>query len=67
MTGVAVPRYRRKKDIQMEFVLDLQAMEMDVLEGGGDGGGHGGGGGGGGSNLTLLGTCSNSILSLLVC
>jgi len=45
----------------MEFVLDLQAMEMDVLDG------WGGGGGGSQSNLSLLAACSNSTLSLLSC
>jgi hypothetical protein len=47
----------------MEFVLDLQAMEMDML----DGHGGGGGGGGGASNLSLLAICHNSTLSVLVC
>ena len=63
MTGVAVPQYRKRKGIEMEFVLDLQAMEMDVL----DGWGGGGGGGGGQSNLSLLAICHNSTLSVLVC
>jgi hypothetical protein len=51
----------------MDLVLDLQAMEAaDVLEGG-HGGGHGGHGGHPISNLSLLGGCANSTLSLLGC
>jgi hypothetical protein len=49
--------------LEMEFVLDLQAMDaLEELEGGG-----GGGGGGGQSNLSLLAICHNSTLSVITC
>ncbi|AUX23826.1 uncharacterized protein SOCEGT47_043560 [Sorangium cellulosum] len=43
----------------MKKILSLQKLSMNAT--------NGGGGGGEGSNLSLLATCSNSILSLLVC
>jgi hypothetical protein len=50
-----------KEGVEMEFVLDLQAMDaLEELDG------HGGGGGGP-SNLSLLAICHNSTLSVLVC
>jgi hypothetical protein len=51
----------KKDGTEMEFVLDLQAMDaLEELDG------HGGGGGGP-SNLSLLAICHNSTLSVLVC
>ncbi|WP_437677683.1 SapB/AmfS family lanthipeptide [Sorangium sp. So ce131] len=46
----------------MKKILSLQKLSTKNPTTGG-----GGGGGGGGSNLSLLSTCSNSVLSLLAC
>lgn len=53
----------------MGFILDMQ--DLETPESTSAMASHGGGGGGGGSttasNLSLLGVCSHSTLSLLAC
>jgi hypothetical protein len=62
MTGAVCEKQPKKDGTEMEFVLDLQAMDaLEELEGGG------GGGGGGQSNLSLLAICHNSTLSVITC
>lgn len=55
----------------MGFILDMQELEIPEAPSNAMASGHGGGGGGGGSttasNLSLLGVCSHSTLSVLAC